>query len=194
MQPLKRNKTADFWNVCSSALKIPDTCASACRLHQSFNGFKSGKKSDCWSVTVGKKIPKQILIFPGRKQWFPNRTVKSLSSVSIRAGVWGKMAVLLCNWGLSITGFMHNFRRVTHLSCCFEALDTFAWICLALFYSASRVDKMTRVQCVRWIMISPMSDLAVEGKLSWNLSASGESGIDCDPFVTLISGDSAMGH
>lgn len=72
------------------AIKILDTCASACRLHQSFNGFKSGKKSDCWSVTVGKKIPKQSLIFPGRKQWFPNRTVKSLSSVYICAGSRGK--------------------------------------------------------------------------------------------------------
>lgn len=34
-------------------------------------------------------------------------------------------AVLLCNWGLSITGFMHDFRWVTHnfpdVSCCFEA-------------------------------------------------------------------------
>lgn len=80
-------------------------------------------------------------------------------------------AVLLCNWGLSITGFMHNFRWVMHnfpdLCCCFEF--AFALICLALFYWVSRVDKMTGMQCVRCIMISYMSVLAVEIKQSWNL-------------------------
>lgn len=80
-------------------------------------------------------------------------------------------AVLLCNWGLSITGFMHDFSGLRTVSSTCPAVlrprtawilqDAFALICLQFFYGASCVENMTGMQCVRCIMISYMSVFSV---------------------------------
>ncbi len=97
------------------AILILHACISACKLHQSFDAFKRGKKSDCWSVTVEKKDPKANPYLPTKETIIPEQDCQIPFVSLYPCGRPRKeTAVLLCNWGLSITGFMHDFRWVTH--------------------------------------------------------------------------------
>lgn len=110
-------------------------------------------------------------------------------------------AVLLCNWGLSITGFMHDFRWVTHsfpdVSCCFEASHCLAFarcICSDLFsvFFTERLVLIKWQECSVWDPLWFLTGLTPKTCM-W-LTPSRESDIDCGPFVTLISGNSTMGE
>ncbi len=137
-----------------------------CKLHQSFDAFKRGKKRDCWSVDSEKKDPKANPYLPNNSR---TRLSKSLSSLCIHAGgPRREAAVLLCNWGLRHHRVHAWFQWVTHgssstcpavLRPCFCRMHLL-WS-VYCFLRSVLVLIWQEMQCVRCIMISYMSVFSV---------------------------------